>query len=920
MTPKLLLVDGFSLAFRAYYSFPPTLTLPDGTPIHMVLGFITLLLKGIESLEPSHVCVCFDLPEPTFRHVEFEAYKAHRPPAPDDFKIQVPLLKALLRDLDIACEELGGYEADDLIGTLSLLMEQSGGSSVIMTADQDALQLVSESTVVAMNKKGASDLMIFDPAKVKEVYGLTPSQIIDLKALQGDTSDNIPGVKGIGNKIATSLLETYTSLAGIYDHLAEIPSKSVREKLSENKDMAFLSYRLVTVLRDVPLVFDLDRYFHREHLSSWIEAFKAYHFRALVAKYEKKSGTLQETLPVTAFRDSVAIDYRCISTVVELEGLCDRLKTGFAIDLETTSLSPVEAQIVGVSLSNESGYAWYIPLNDFLETVSSDSGLALFDACYTPLQFRLNPFLACLKPLLEDASIPKITHHGKYEWQVLKNYDIALRGVSFDTMLAAFLVFPGEKVGLKDLALRHLNVEMKHYDEVVAKGATFDSVSLDLATSYAAADADMTWRLKGLLASLIESKGLSFLLYDIELPTQWVLAAMEYSGICLDCDFLRGLDREFREKSDVLQSQIMALSGRSFNLNSPKQLGDVLYDELQLPVLKKTKTGRSTDSSVLEKLAETYEIARYIMTYRGLEKLLSTYVTALPALVSPQTGRVHTSFNQTVAITGRLSSTNPNLQNIPIRTEEGQKIRRAFLPLSSDHCILSVDYSQIELRIMAHLSGDDTMTAAFKNGEDIHVSTAAVVNHIPISEVTKEQRYHAKAVNFGIIYGISDYGLSENLGISREEAKGIITTYFAQFSKIKAFMDATISATREKGFVTTEFGRIRPVPEIDSRIFHRRQFAERTAVNTRVQGTAADLMKLAMIRVQEALKVSQLDAVLLIQVHDELVLSVSQRDLPRVAFLVKTAMMSVVDWDIPLEVDLEYGPNWMALSPYILES
>ena len=908
MSQTFLIIDGFSLAFRSFYSFPTHLTDPSGNPINAVLGFITLMFNQIETLNPTHVCVCFDRKEPTFRHDMFAEYKGHRPPPPDEFKVQVPLLMDILDKLGIPRIDFAGYEADDLMGTLCYRSTQVGLKTYMMTGDHDAFQLVNDCINIVMQKKGESIIVSLE--NMMDIQGVMPHQIVDYKALKGDVSDNIPGVRGIGDKTAIQLLSQFETLEGIYDHLDSVKSKSVREKLINSKENAFLSQKLATIKCDVPIEESLTTFTFSPSWDQNLSVFKDYQFHGLVKKYQfKQNSSSAESAPLLSSISSPDGDYRCLKTINEIKEFLPHLESGFALDLETTSLSIHNAEIVGVSLSTKEKEGVYIPLNTYLK---QETTLFLFEE-NNPFEFKLNPILDLLKPYLEREDIPKYTHNGKYEYLVLRNYGITLTGIEFDTMLAAFLLFPGEKVGLKDVVFRQLSIEMTSYEDVTGKGKSqlnFKDVPIDAATLYAAADADFTFRLTQKFKPELEAKELDSLFYTIEVPLQNVLAKMEETGVALDLDYLKQLEIEFQQKANVLKSAIIEKAGTPFNVNSTKQLSEVLYDKLGLPVLKKTKTGRSTDSSVLEKLITHHLIASDILNYRGLEKLLSTYVKSLPEIVSKKTHRIHTSFNQTIAITGRLSSTTPNLQNIPIRTPEGQRIRGAFIASSDEHELFSADYSQIELRIMAHLSKDETMVAAFQNGEDIHSSTAALIHNIPLAEVTKEQRYSAKAVNFGILYGQSTFGLSEQLSIGRTEAKAIIDHYFETFPGIRTFMEETLAFAREHKYVRTEFGRMRPIVDIDSRLFQRRQFAERIAINTRVQGTAADIIKIAMNNIDAKFENEELKSKMIIQVHDELVFDVLKSEKERVFTIVREEMESVVSLNVPLVIDTVFGRTW----------
>ncbi len=846
--PKLLLVDGFSLAFRAYYAYPPSLRLANGLVVNAVYGFIALLFREIEDFQPDSIGVCFDRKEPTFRHIEYEAYKAHRTPAPEDFILQITHLKELLKTIGITSIEQPGFEADDLLGTFSRQASEAGYHVRIMTGDHDALQLVTDHIEVVMSKK--SKLVIFTPAQVRAVYGLNPCQIIDYKALVGDTSDNIPGVPGIGDKTATTLLTTYPTLQDIYDNLEAISPKGVQQKLANNTEMAWLSYRLATIDQHVALFTTVD---HLGFTPNWpviVSAFRDYEFRTLVKKYEAYLSPVQSSL--------LDQDAHLPLSQTEPPSL-DILRQGFAIQITESHC--------GMAIKNQ---MW-----DLLWTAE----LAHY-----------------LKPILEDNTVEKWAFEGKKVIMACKKQLINIEKLTFDSCLAGYVLDPGAPPDLQKL----LTITNQSHPRLDAHNIAHMALSVI--------------ELKPHLEALMTTRHVDTLMTSIELPLQFVLVDMELYGVLLDTVYLDTLKKRLQETLDEVITTCYSLAGMTFNIASPKQLGDVLYDHLHLPVLKKTKTQRSTDSSVLEKLSEKYPIAKYLLIYRQLEKLLSTYINTLPGLINSKTGRIHTSFNQMVAATGRLSSTNPNLQNIPIRSEEGLAIRQAFIPSQSDYVLISADYSQIELRILAQLTQDAQLIQAFQNGEDIHTATASSVFGTPKDEVTKAQRYQAKAINFGIIYGVSAYGLSEQLQIPAAEAKAIIDHYFEMFPSLKAWMTDTLEFARKNDYVVTEFGRIRSIPMINAGAFPVRQFAERTAINTRIQGTAADIMKVAMIRVAHALTAAKCKARLMIQVHDELVLDVPTNEVDQVTAILRHEMEHVVDWSVPLDIDVAVGKNWKEIS------
>jgi DNA polymerase I len=954
LTKKFMIVDGHSLAYRAFYAFPDSLTLPNGDPINAVYGFIAMLFKSIEEFNPHLLCICFDRREPTHRHIMYKPYKAHRPPAPDNFKVQMPVLRRILEELNIKSLDLAGYEGDDLFGTLSSIAESKHIESYIMTGDTDALQLVTPLTKVVMSGKGNVPFLVYTPDDVKKKYQLSPKQLIDFKALKGDSSDNIPGVKGIGDKTATSLLTEHETLINIYNNIASIKSASVKTKLEVDKETAFLSYDLVKIVKNAPIDTNLDQYAFSPNWTSIVSIFETYNFVSLLKKYSRKipkrndkikqidletntlstlqsenagettlgfSNSLETTPIINQPKEARLTTYQLIKSEKELINLISKLGSTFSFDLETTSKHAIDAQIVGISFSNSKNEAYYLALNKFIN--SDDLNQIKCGTLFQSLEsetndlFVLNPFLKLLKPIFEDPKISKITHNGKYEISVLKNYNIALKNISFDTMLAAFLLYPTDKIGLKALASRHLNIEMTNYDDLTKKEKTtlrFDQVPVSEACEYACADADLTWQLFQIFAPHLKTENLDSIFNTIEIPVQSVLADMECNGVSLDPNFLINYQKSLTLKGKELTEKIHKLAEESFNIKSPKQLSYILFEKLKLPVIKKTKTGYSTDASVLEKLKGKHEIADYLLSFRTIEKLLNTYVSVLPQLLNDRTKKIHTSFNQAIAQTGRLSSTNPNLQNIPIRTEEGLEIRKCFIPSHKNWSIISSDYSQIELRIIAHLSNDENLIDAFNNNQDIHISTASIVFHTPVEEITKEQRYKAKAVNFGILYGISAFGLSENLKISRSEAKEIIDSYYSKFPKIQTFIDDSIKEAQDTGYVVTEFGRKRPITDILSSSVSARKFAERIAVNTKVQGTAADIIKIAMINMQKELIKKQLKTKLIIQVHDELVFDAPDSELEILIPLIKTTMEQAVSLKVPLNVDLGHGKNWKEVS------
>jgi DNA polymerase-1 len=884
----ILIVDGHSLAYRSYFAFPATLRLTpqsfqnvldfeyenhlisercqasEGLIVNTIYGFTALLLKAIETLNPTHVCVCFDCKAPTFRHIQYEAYKANRPSPPDDFVEQTPHLKRLLSVMGIPTIEKSGYEADDLIGTLAKHAAQNGVDVRIMTGDHDALQLVNDQIFVVMGKQ--SELIIYDTQKVVDQYGLTPSQIVDYKALRGDTSDNIPGVRGIGEKTATQLLQTYQTLEKIYAHLDEIKPPGVQEKLRLGWAMAELSKELATINCQAPLEVSLEACRFAPNGRLIAEAFKRYEFRSLVPKAEKWSAPHPKNEPIVRVNSRVFPPTHLWPSP-NWDPSSFKQGMSVAMDLDHPDQS-----------------------NGLLPTlVAVCAGDVLWELPDTPEAW------ACLSPLLEDPQVPLYTQDGKALIKAALLRGIQIQNLQWDCGLMTHLIDPITPANL-DHAASLAGIQWPETEDRISTVA---------------------WKIDQLvppLTQMLKDHNKEAVYTQIERPLLPVLAKMEWAGIRLDSAYLQQLQYKLETQLHELKAQCYAHVGFEFNLSSPKQLAEVLFDHLNLPVIKKTKTGRSTDASVLEKLTGKDPMIEWVLSVRQLEKLLSTYVIPLPGLVNPMTGRIHTSFNQSVTTTGRLSSVHPNLQNIPIRTEEGLDIRQAFIPSSAHHHLLSADYSQIELRILAHLSQDQHMIEAFSNNEDIHTSTASRVFQIPLEAVTKEQRYKAKAINFGIIYGISAFGLSQQLNIPASEAQEIITHYFQMFPAIRSFIESTLESARAHQEVWTEFGRSRPLPDILAKNMQLRQFAERTAVNTRIQGTAAELIKLAMIRLDHRLIAENAHSQLVLQVHDELVLDVPEFEVENAKIWVRDAMSGVVSWSVPLHIDIAVGPDWKVIS------
>ena len=882
----LFLIDGSAYIHRAYHAIRG-LSNSKGLPTNAVFGFSRMLVKLMEEQTPEYAAMVFDAKGPTFRHKIYKEYKANRPPMPEDMSVQIPYIKDITAGFNFPVIEMTGYEADDLIGTLAYIAEEAGFSVIMVTGDKDFLQLVTVNSIIWDPMKD----MKIDVDVVRETYGIEPHQMIDVMGLSGDTSDNIPGVPGIGQKTALSLIQNFGSMEQLYEQVDKITKKKQHENLVKYKDQAFLSRELVKIDTRVPLQFDLQDFELKgpdnDRLS---ELFKELEFRQL-----------QQTLP--GKKDLSNKNYQSIQSLNALNDLIASLKGSeiFALDTETTSKDPMKAAIVGLSFSIKPDEAFYIPCVHNYPDV--------------PEQLDLRDVLKLLKPVLENPEIKKIGQNIKYDWMVLARHGINLDGVMSDTMVASYLINPSKRAhGLDQIALDFLDHKTISYKEVTGKGKKitgFSEVPLERAVPYACEDADITLMAYNVLMPKINEMDLVELFQKVEMPLIPVLMKMEMTGIFVDKDRLSLLSKSFEHQLDELEKRIYSVAGEEFNIKSSQQLGKILFEKLELPVQKKTKkkTGYSTDVDVLTALASLHELPAMILRHRTLAKLKSTYADALIDLINPETGRIHTSYNQTVTATGRLSSSDPNLQNIPVRTEEGREIRRAFVPKKGWHMV-SADYSQIELRILAHYSEDQILIKAFMDDEDIHTRTANEVFQVFPSFITSELRRQAKIINFGIIYGMSPFGLSKELGISQKMAKSYIDNYFARYKGVKQFIDRAIKDVKESKQTSTLLGRIRFLPDINSSNRNLRQFAERTAINTPIQGTAADLIKLAMIKVDAAFTERGFQSVMLLSVHDELIFEVPPDELDEAKNLIREIMEGIWDLRVPLKVNVGYGENW----------
>ena len=886
---SLVLIDGSSYLYRAFYALPG-LTAPSGQPTGAIYGVLTMLHKLIKDERPNLLGIVFDAPGKTFRHELFPEYKANRARTPEDLIIQIEPLLAAIENLGLPLIRVNGVEADDVIGTLAKEAEQRGMNTLIATSDKDFTQLVSDKITLLDTMKNR----LTDRSGVIEKFGLPPEQIIDFLTLSGDASDNIPGVPTVGPKTAVKWLQQYSSLAGVIEHAEEISGK-VGEALRESIPRLNLYQQLATIDCSLELDCTVDDLVIRESKDDELFAqFKNLGLHALIKQF-----SIEE--PITKIRRDTV--YQGILTNKEFDTLLDRLSRAevTAIDTETTSLNYMQAEIVGISVAIVSNEAYYIPLMHEYDGV--------------PNQLDREYVLQKLKPWLEDKEAKKIGHNLKYDSHIFANHGIELNGTDFDSMLESYVLnSTATRHNLNAVAKRYLNLDTTSYEDVAGKGAKqigFNQVNLEDAIHYAAEDADVSFQLHQTLhPKLMEINSLAKLYTDIEAPLLKVLQTIERNGVLIDESMLQKQSDQFAITLKELESKAYSLAGAEFNLNSPKQLQEILYDKLSLPILKKTPKGQpSTAENVLQRLAADFPIVQTILNYRTTAKLKTTYTDKLPLMVNQDTGRVHTSYHQAVTATGRLSSSDPNLQNIPIRTAEGRRIRQAFIAPKGFQ-ILAADYSQIELRIMAHNSQDPGLLDAFQAGLDIHQATAAEIFAVDLQSVSAEQRRSAKAINFGLIYGMSAFGLTRQLGITRGDAQEYIELYFARYPKVKEYMDAIRNQARESGFVETVFGRRLYLPDIDSRNYQRRQYAERSAINAPMQGTAADIIKKAMIDLEQRLVAESINAKIIMQVHDELVLEVEDSSVGAVSEFVTEAMGKAADLDVALKVDLGVGENW----------
>jgi len=884
---KIFLIDGSAFLYRAFHAIR-SLSTSKGHPTNATFGFTRIMLKLIKDNAPEYAVVLFDVKGPTFRHKLYDQYKANRPPMPEELAAQIPDIKRVISALNIPIVEKLGFEADDLVGTYARLAQEKGFEVVMVTGDKDFIQLITENCTLWDPMKDT----LSDANKIKEDMGIDPAQFIDVLGLAGDTADNIPGVRGVGPKTAIKLIAEFGSINNLYDNLDRIKTrKKLYENVSSSKDIVLLSRDLATIDDSVPVKKSIEEFklqdFDRKKA---FELFKEFEFKTLAAEFAQKADKTEKI-------------YKLITTPKELEKLAHVLeaKQIFAIDTETTSKHPTKAELVGISFSFRENQGFYIPI-----------GHKGGNECEQPAKEDILKFF---KPVLENPEVKKVGQNIKYDYIVLSRYGITLEGIAFDTMIASYLLNPSVRGhSLDKIAMDLFGYKTISYEEVTGKGKSqinFSDVPISRAVDYACEDADITFMAYQEFVKRIRDNGFTNLIETIEVPLIRVLADMEMEGIKVDREALKLLSETFDKELKSLEKEIYALAGEEFNINSSQQLGVILFEKLNLKTIKKTKkkTGYSTDVEVLTKLAPTHELPAKLLRYRTLGKLKSTYVDSLQKLINKESGRIHTSFNQTITVTGRLSSSKPNLQNIPIRKKEGKKIRAAFIP-KEGHTLISADYSQIELRILAHCAEDKILIEAFNNGEDIHTRTALEIFQVLPQFVTDDLRSQAKTINFGIVYGMSGFRLANDLSISRKMANAYIDNYFKRYSGVKNFIDTTIEETKETCEVCTIFGRKRRLDDINSSNANIRNFAQRAAVNTPIQGSAADLIKLAMIKMDAALRKNKLASKMLLSVHDEIIFETPFEEKDQLIDLAKSVMEHVYPLKVPLEVNFGAGENW----------
>lgn len=912
---KFVIIDAMALAYKAYFAFiSRPLVSKKGEPTSAVYGFVTQILKVIEDQKPDYMAVAFDSKEKTFRHDIYKDYKVSREKMPDDMIPQLGRIKDIIEAMNMPLYILPKYEADDIIGTAVKLAEKKGLLSYVITPDKDYNQMITKKTFIVRGGKSTDEIKIYDEKMMMDEFGFTPKQMIDYLALVGDKSDDIPGVAGIGPKGATELIKEFKSLENIYKNIDKVKKEGTKNKLIESKENAFLSKELATINCSVPMEFDFEKAeFTSPNFDKIKEIFVDLEFTRLYQRllniFDKNSEEVAEVVNDQKVFDDKKVKYKLVNNVKEANKLAEVLSKSklFVFDTETDGLNYLDLNLAGVSFSSKKGEGFFVAVQP--ERNKKDiSSKNLED------RIPINEFVKIFSPLFKNPKIKKVCQNGKYDIGVLRSLGIEVNNFFFDTMVASYIIDPDQKHGMDALSEKYLNYKPISISTIIGdkKDPTkiFD-VDLNELSNYSSEDADITFRLYEILFKEIKKEGLEKIAYEIDFPLVQVLEDIEREGITIDKKTLNDFSKELEKLIDKLTKRIYKFAGSEFNINSPKQLQKILFNKLGLTHTKKTKTGFSTDARSLENMKGQHEIIEELSEYRQITKLKSTYADSLPNMINPKTGRVHTTLNQIAASTGRLSSNDPNLQNIPIRTERGKEIRRAFVPRDKNHLILSADYSQIELRIMASICDDEGMKKAFKNSEDIHKSTAALVFMVDPEDVTSDMRRKAKEVNFGILYGIGPFGLSTRLGITQKHAKEIIETYFNTFKKVKNYMEDTVNVAKEKGYAETLLGRRRFLRNINSKNRVVRQFEERVAINMPIQGTAADMIKIAMINIHKELLKRETKTKMILQVHDELLFDAHRNEIDELRPVIKKLMETALPMEVPILVETGIGENWL---------
>ncbi|WP_312285890.1 DNA polymerase I [Terrisporobacter sp.] len=880
MDKRLIIIDGNSIINRAFYALPD-MSNSDGLKTNAIYGFTRMLFKIIDDYKPTHISVAFDMKAPTFRHKEFTEYKAGRKKMPDELGQQLEPLKELLDTFNIHRMEMAGYEADDLIGTVSKMGEDNDFKVYIVTGDKDAIQLASNKTTTLITKKGVGEVEEYNYDSVIERYEMTPTQFIDLKGLMGDKSDNIPGVPGIGEKTGIKLIKEFSSVENLIENTEQLKG-SVKKKIEENKEQAVFSKKLATIIRDVPIEVTLDELSFGDYdKNAVIEEFKKFGFNTLIKQVLSMDSGSEES----AVEEKIDLNINHLDNVEEFK---KELEKNNKLFIKTVKK-------VGNILDKNIQYVF----------VSSNG---------TDIYYLSGEELELIKDIISNEEIKKIGYNLKDDYLAFKSYNMEMNNIFFDIAIGEYLIDSKSSTSYEcsDIAMKYLTKKVKSQEEILGKGAKakkFQDLDMEELSEYFGEMINVVYNVYPIMEKAFKDMDMEYLFYDVEMSLVEVLGSMEYYGIAVDKNQLKDLGDKFKNIIANLEEEIFSLAGEKFNINSPKQLGVILFEKLELPVIKKTKTGYSTNADVLEKLRDKHEIIDKITEYRQIVKLNSTYVEGLSNIINPISGRIHSSFNQTITTTGRISSTEPNLQNIPVKTEMGREIRKVFIA-DENSKLVDADYSQVELRVLAHMSGDEHMIEAFQNHVDIHSKTASQIFGIDVNEVNSTQRSEAKAINFGIVYGKTDFGLSQDLNIPVAKAKAYIESYFANYSSIKDFMDKVIEQAKEKGYVLTEFNRRRYIPEINSSNFMVRKQGERFAMNAPIQGSAADIIKIAMVNVYNRLKDEQLKSKLILQVHDELIVEAVEEEIDKVSKIVKEEMESAVNLQVHLDVDLNVGDSW----------